>query len=36
MAVLNLDYYNGEDCYSDGDVENYILELVKTKKLIAM
>lgn len=32
MAVLNLDYYNGEDCYSDGDVENYILELVKNKK----
>ena len=32
MAVLNLNYYNGEDCYSDGDVENYILELVKNNK----
>lgn len=32
MAVLNLDYYCGEDRYSDGDVENYILELVKNGK----
>lgn len=32
MAVLNLNNYNGDDCYSDGDVENYILELVKNKK----
>lgn len=36
MAVLNLNNYNGDDCYSDGDVENYILELVKNKKLIVM
>lgn len=30
MAKLNLDYYSGEDLYSDGDVENEILKLVKS------
>lgn len=29
MAVFNLDYYNGEDLYSDGNVENEILKIVK-------
>lgn len=27
---LNLDYYSGEDLYSDGDIENEILDIVKT------
>lgn len=26
---LNLDYYDGEDRYSDGDVEEELLEIVK-------
>ena len=26
---LNLDYYSGEDLYSDGDIENEILDIVK-------
>lgn len=30
MAILNLDYYRGADLYSDGDVENEILEIVKS------
>ncbi len=25
---MNLDYYDGKDLYSDGDVENDILEIV--------
>ena len=29
MAVFNTDYYKGTDRYSDGDVEDRILELVK-------
>lgn len=29
MTKFNLDYYNGSDLYSDGDVENTILEIVK-------
>lgn len=29
MAVLNLKYYTGEDFYSDGDVEDEILDIVK-------
>jgi len=29
MAKLNLDYYKGEDLYSDGDIENIILDIVK-------
>lgn len=29
MAILNLDYYKGEDLYSDGDVENEVLEYAK-------
>jgi len=28
-AVLNLDYYKGEDLYSDGDIENVLLDIVK-------
>lgn len=31
MAKLNLEYYNGEDLYSDGDeIENELLEIVRT------
>ena len=26
MAKLNLDYYSGEDLYSDGDIEDKILD----------
>ena len=29
MAVFNTDYYKGTDRYSDGDIEDRILELVK-------
>lgn len=29
-ATLNLDFYNGEDHYSDGDIEDELLEIVKT------
>ncbi|MBW1635347.1 MAG: class I SAM-dependent methyltransferase [Deltaproteobacteria bacterium] len=32
---LNLNFYKGEDCYSDGDVENEILEIVRSRKNIA-
>ena len=31
-AKLNLDYYSGKDFYSDGDVEDDILEIVKSGK----
>jgi Dimethyladenosine transferase (rRNA methylation) len=30
MAKLNLDYYSGNDLYSDGNVEEVILNIVKT------
>lgn len=29
-VILNLDYYSGEDLYSDGSVENDLLEIVKS------
>jgi SAM-dependent methyltransferase len=29
-ATLNLDFYNGEDYYSDGDIEDELLEIVKS------
>jgi len=29
---LNLDYYNGTDYYSDGDIENELLEIVENEK----
>lgn len=29
MTKLNLDYYNGNDLYSDGDIEDTILDIVK-------
>lgn len=32
MAILNLDFYRGNDLYSDGDIENDILSIVKTHK----
>ena len=31
MAKLNLDYYSGEDLYSDGIIEDELLQIVKTK-----
>ena len=30
-VLLNLDYYDGEDAYSDGSIEDRLLEIVKTK-----
>lgn len=32
MATLNLDYYDGNDYYSDGEIENVILNIIKSKK----
>lgn len=32
MAKFNLDYYAGEDLYSDGDIEQTILEIVQNNK----
>jgi len=32
MAKMNLDYYSGEDFYSDGDVEERILQIVENKE----
>lgn len=32
MTKLNLDFYKGQDLYSDGDVEDDILNIVKTHK----
>ncbi len=32
MAKLNLDYYKGKDLYSDGDVEEEILEIARSGK----
>ena len=29
MAILNLDYYTQVDHYSDGDIEDQMLEMVK-------
>ncbi|MCM1174348.1 MAG: class I SAM-dependent methyltransferase [Blautia sp.] len=29
MAIFNLDYYSGENLYSDGDIENTIMNIVK-------
>ena len=29
---LNLEYYEGQDLYSDGDIEDEILEIVKNRK----
>ena len=31
MAKFNLDYYSGENFYSDGDIEKEILKIVKTQ-----
>lgn len=31
MAKLNLDFYSGEDLYSDGIIEDELLQIVKTK-----
>ena len=30
MAIFTLDYYKGEDLYSDGDVENELLAIAKS------
>ena len=29
-VTMNYDYYSGTDLYSDGDVEDALLEIVKT------
>ena len=29
MAIFNLNYYTEEDYYSDGDIENELLKMVK-------
>jgi len=29
--MINLTYYKGKDLYSDGDIENEILDLIKKK-----
>ena len=29
-VIMNYDYYSGTDLYSDGDVEDTLLEIVKT------
>lgn len=34
MAILNLNYYKGTDVYSDGDVEDEILDIVKSGKTL--
>lgn len=31
MAIINYDFYSGEDKYSDGDIENYIRYLVENQ-----
>ncbi len=35
MATLNLNFYNGEDRYSDGIIENAILRIVRAGKTLA-
>lgn len=35
MARLNLDYYSGENFYSDGDVEQEILEIARSRQDIS-
>ena len=35
-AKLNLDYYSGKDFYSDGDVENDILEVKQMGKILIL
>lgn len=32
MAKLNLDYYTAKDHYSDGDIENTLLEMAREGK----
>ena len=32
MAKLNLEYYSGENHYSDGDIEDEILKIAKEGK----
>lgn len=29
-VTMNYDYYSGKDLYSDGDIEDTLLEIVKT------
>ena len=33
MLKLNLNYYNGNDLYSDGDIEDEILYIVKNNSI---
>ena len=35
MAKLNLDYYSGENHYSDGDIEEEILKIARRKKKLS-
>ena len=35
MAKLNLDYYSGENFYSDGEVEKEILEIARSQKRLS-
>ena len=36
MAKLNLEYYSGENHYSDGDIEDEILKIAKEGKMKAI
>ena len=31
-VLLNLDYYDGEDAYSDGSIEDRLLEIVRRRR----
>ena len=35
MAKLNLEYYSGENHYSDGDIEDEILKIAKEGKKLS-
>ena len=35
MAKLNLEYYSGENHYSDGDIEEETLEIAKEGKTLS-
>ena len=36
MTKFNLNYYKGSDLYSDGDIENTILDIVKNNTDLAI
>ena len=33
MAIINYDFYSGEDKYSDGDIENYIRDFIEVNPI---